>query len=229
MARFWEREDSEPEIKQKAKEEDDSIEIKAKIAKIDGLETSMNELKTKTAVLDRMNSYLDEQEAAKAAALQAERIKAAKTQREESSEDWLTDPEKAATAALTPLVRQQFLTQSKVLRRDIFDEDGKFEFYTGDFKKKVDAYIDALPPDRQVDAASIENCYNLVVGQNWNEIKENKLKSRFTAMSHAGTGTGNSVDNQKETPLTDDEKRAAKVFGLKEDEYATRKKEINYV
>jgi hypothetical protein len=117
MARFWEREDSEPEVKPKAKEEDDSIEIKAKIAKIDGLETSMNELKTKTAVLDRMNSYLDEQEAAKAAALQAERIKAAKTQREESSEDWLTDPEKAATAALTPLVRQQFLTQSKVLRR----------------------------------------------------------------------------------------------------------------
>jgi hypothetical protein len=230
MSRFWERNDPDPEVKPKPTQEDnDSIEIKAQLSKIDILESSVTELKSKTAVLDRMNSYLDEQEAAKAASRAAEAAKAAKAAREVNAEDWITDPEKAATAALTPLVRQQFLTQSKVLRREVFDAEGKFEFYTGDFKRKVDAYIDALPPDRQVDTASIENCYNLVVGQSWNDIKENKLKSRFAATSHAGTGTGNSVDNQKDTPLSDDEKKAAKLFGMKDDEYSTRKKEINYV
>lgn len=222
--------------KENREENQDDLEIKPtkemeeKLGKIDTLESSVNEIKSKTAVLDRMTTYLDEQDAAKRAAKAKELADKTKVNSEEMDEKWLTDPKAAFNDSVQPLVLATINANSRATRREIFD-DPKFEYYTGDFKKEVDALIDnSLAPSARNDQQSIENCYFLVLGKKTREIAEGKIKSRFAAVSTASAGTGTSKTDQTDTtPLTDEEKRAASRFGMTEAEYGKIKKELNYV
>jgi len=233
MPKWWsaKKEESEEEDEHK-----NDIEIKPpkevteKLAKIDNLELGLNELKDKSKVLDRMSSYLDEQDNARQAARAKEAAERAKKATENQDEEWLTDPQKAFQTAVNPLVAAQINTSSQILRRDIFNDGKEFEFYQGDFKKKVDQYIDQLPLQAKNDPASIKNCYFLVLGQSQAEIRDGKLKSRFAAVttSNAKDGTNKGESSDKIT-LSDEQKRAAARLGVPENKYAARVKEFDYV
>lgn len=207
-----------------------SKEFEEKIGKVDAIEASVNELKTKTAVLDRMSSFLDEQEAAKRSAKAKEMAEKVAGKNEELDEKWLTDPKAAFNESVQPLVAATINANSRATRREIFD-DGEFEYYTGNFKREVDELIDnSLALAAKNDPQSIKNCYYLVLGKHQAEIKEGKLKSRFAAVSTSSAGTGTNKTDQTDTiVLTDEEKRAASRFGMTSEEYAKSKKELNYV
>jgi hypothetical protein len=209
------------------KKPDDEIEIKPpkeimeKFEKLDSLETSFNEFKEKSKVLDRFSSFLDEQEEAKKVARAKEAEARAKVATEESEETWLTDPKKAATDMLQPLVREQLKTASRLLRNELFSDGTQYEYYHGDFKKKVDQYIDTLPIGSMNNTDSLRNCYNVVLGESMKEIQDGKLKSRFAATSTAAakSGEGKSGDSKTIT-LTDEQKKAAERLGIKTEDYS---------
>lgn len=205
-------------------------EITDKLAKVDTLETSINEVKEKTKVLDRMTSFLDEQDALKAAARKKQADELAAKATETTDDLWLTDPQKASELAMQPVKIATINLASQNLRREIFDDGVNYEYYTGEFKKRVDGWIDKLPVEARADAKSIKNCYNLVLGESMQEIREGKLKSRFAATTTSNTKDGtNNTNNDGLPALTDDQKHAAKMFGLKEEDYAKQMKELNYV
>jgi hypothetical protein len=223
----------DPEKKPEEKK-DDEIElkpkdVKAKLDKIDSLDTSITELKTKTAVLDRMSSYLDEQDAAKRVAKAKELAEKVEKNGEELDELWVTDPKKAMEMQIQPLINSQINTTSLVVRKQIFDDE-KFPYYHGEFAKKVDSYIDGLPITARADPATIKNCYKIVLADHMQDIADGKLKSKFAAAST--TSTGNSVDikQEKDIVLTDAQKKAARAFGYDEKTYGKLlSEEQNYV
>lgn len=234
MPNWWGKDSAEEEA-DKIKKAAESAEFKApkdvtdKLAKIDGIETSMAEFKEKTKVLDRMSTFLDEQATAKEAARKKEAEERAKKAVEVDEDEYITDPKAAIDKAMLPLKMAQINSSSLVMRREIFDDGTEFEFYTGEFKKKVDAYIDQLSPAAKVDPASIKNCYHLVLGQSRSEINAGKIKSRFSAVSTTNAKTSEGKDGDTTVTLSDEQKLAAKRFGIKEDEYAKSFKELNYV
>jgi hypothetical protein len=232
MSKFWGKADADAEGKPK----DEEIEVKApkevteKLAKIDALETSMNEVKNKFSVLDQMGDFLKEQREAKEETRRKDAAAKAAAKAEETDDTWLTDPKKAAQDMLQPLVIDQINTKSRMLAREIFDDGKEFEFYQGDFKQKVDSYIEKLPPSARVEPASIKNCYFLVLGQSQSEIREGKLKSRFAATSTSSAKDSGAREGENApVTLNDDQKRAADKLGIKHDDYAKNVKELNYV
>jgi len=219
--KWWGRADAE----EKPKEEDIEVkppkEFTETKEKIDSLETSFNEFKAKASVLDDMKTYLEEQKTAKEAARAKEATERAKKATEETEETWLTDPQKAAQDMLAPLVREQLKTASRLKRQELFSDGTQFEYYHGDFKKKVDQYIESLPVQSMNDEASLRNCYNVVLGESMKEIQEGKLKSRFASTSTASAKSGDGKkEGDKTITLTDEQKRAAERLGIKTEDYS---------
>jgi hypothetical protein len=77
------------------------------------------------------------------------------------------------------------------VRKELFDsEPDKFQYYSGDIKREVDALIANQGVDFRTNALNIENCYHTVLGKHTKEIVEGKLKTRFASGS-GGSGTSN--------------------------------------
>lgn len=230
---------TEGTVDDKQKEQDD-LELKSiseSAEKTKKLESDFTAFKTKAEKdSQRLNSFLDEQEAAKRKAeadAKAKKVTEIKENEDKELEELaLTDPVKAAKVIadrqMAPLVAAQINTSSQLLRKQIFDDDPqRYEYYTGDFKAAVDKLIDGLPLNQKNNPDAIKNCYAVAAFDKSQEIKEGKLKSRFAAVSTSSTGT---VDtSKKEVELTDAEKRAASVLGVKESDYAEMKKDMQYV
>lgn len=236
------RKQKEGTVDDKQKEQDD-LELKSIVdssKKVSDLETGLNEIKEKTKVLDRMTSFLDEQEALKRRRVAEEAAKKAKETRESEDQELqnlaLEDPVKAAELIFErksqPLTEALINTQSLNLRKNIFEDGGdKFEYYTNanaDFKSKVDAVIDNLPLANRTNPTAIKNCYAAVLFDHMQEVKEGKLKSRFAATSTTTSGTTSTKDKDTVT-LSELQKKAAAALGIKEEDYAKTAKEMNYV
>jgi len=76
---------------------------------------------------------------------------------------------------------------------------------------------------RRNDRGVIENAYYATLGRHQREIEDGKLKSRFAAAESArGTATGNLKGSEESVvkPLDDDGKKAARLLGFKDDDYA---------
>lgn len=204
-------------------------EVTDKLGKIDGLETKLNEFGEKTKVLDRMTTFLDEQDSLKTAARAREATERAKKVTEETEDLWMTDPKKATEEAMLPLKIAQINTSSIQLRNELFSDGINYEFYQGDFKKRVDHWIDKLPVAARVDPESLKNCYNIVLGENHKEIREGKIKSRFAATTTTGTNSSTSKGGDGLPTLTKEQEDAADRFGMTREDYAKEIKELNYV
>ena len=225
------------DLKSEGEEEEREIEFKApkefteKLSKIDGLETSLSEVKSKFSVLDRMDSFLQEQDAAKAAARAEKAKEMAKTASATLEDKWIENPQEAFNEASAPLKASIINAHSMNIRREIFDDAQEFEYYTGDFKKEVDNLIDtSLPATSKADPASIKNCYYLVLGRKQKEIREGKLKSKFASTSTSSAkGSEGPEGAKKEIQLTDEQKRAADKLGVPHDKYAANLGDLAYV
>lgn len=231
MPSKWWGKDNDEEREEKEIELKPSKEITEKLSKIDGLETSISEVKSKFSVLDRMDSFLQEQEQAKAAARAEKAREMAKKATEGLQDTWLEDPQKAFDEASAPLKASIINAHSMNIRREVFEDAQEFEYYTGEFKKEVDNLIDnSLPAASKADPASIKNCYYLVLGKKQKEIREGKLKSKFASMSTSSAkGSEGPEGAKKEIQLTDEQKRAADKLGVPHDKYAANLGDLAYV
>lgn len=218
--------------KDESEEHKDDIEVKApkeieeKLSKIDGIEASVKAFEAHTETLKGMATFLAEQKQIKDDARKKEADDRAKAAEEQNDDEWISDPKKAAKDMLQPLVINQINTNSRLIRRDIFDDGKEFEYYDGDFRKEVDNHIDSLPPAQRADPSSIKNCYYVVLGRRQREITEGKLKSRFSAASTASASAPNGKGTDSVITLTDEQKLAAKRLGVKEESYAKNFKEM---
>ena len=150
---------------------------------------------------------------------------------------WLENPAQAAKMTFEResqgLTQATINTQSRQLRRDIFDENpDKYEYYdkaNPEFKALVDSLIDNMPLANRTNPDAIQNCYYVAFGREQQKIKEGKLKSRFAATSTSSTGTTSTTKDKDTIVLTDLQKSAAKAFGITEEEYGKQAREMTYV
>jgi phage I-like protein len=232
---FWNKDEENKEDKKEDKVDDVELkpaDVKAKLDKIDSLESGITELKSKSAVLDRMTTFLNEQDELKASKVREEQAKKNQQSQEELDEEWLTDPKTAMNKQMRPLVEATVNnTATNTIRGMVEADPDKYGLYSDPvFKQKMDGLIFNMPLKDRTNPVAIENCFYVAKGQNEEAIKEGKIKSRFAAASSSGTGTDGQSGSKKDAlpTLSDAEKKAARVFGMKEEDYAAKKKEYVY-
>lgn len=99
------------------------------------------------------------------------------------------------------------------VRKELFDSDPeKFQYYSGDIKREVDALIANQAVDFRTNASNIENCYHTVLGKHTKEIVEGKLKTRFAS---GGSGGGTSNGSAGNTGASDG--KESRVAGIAAD------------
>lgn len=149
-----------------------------------------------------------------------------------TTEDFMLDPLDATRRAQAPLASAVKMLAARSAIRETFENVESFPYYTGDVKAKVDAMIAQQPLDAQMRSDVISNCYKAVVHDHLKEIQEGKLKARGSAAmfdgGSSGGHTGKSGESTTET-LTEEEKAAAKVFGMSEADWSKSKRELSYV
>ena len=229
MAMWWQKQKNEQGEEQLAipKELEDQIKEGAEGAKkISKLETLLEDL-----VSTQQQEKKDRDDAAKAVRDAAAR-KQAESQSGELDEKieelLLTNPREAirlATAGQTEAIKA---VHADSVRREVFEDQTKFKYYSGDVKREVDALIASQGVDFRLNPANIENCYLTVIGKHADEIAEGKIKTRFAGSESGsrGTASGNAGDTSSgAAPRTYDAEtmkafeKAAKVTGLTVKDY----------
>jgi hypothetical protein len=184
-----------------------------------------------------------------AAAEAEERRKAqAKKQAEESGQRQQQTEEELAELALTdPLAAMKRVVADQLggrdtalltinasnLKREIFEDQDKYPFYTGAIKEEVDKILSQQKLNAQNDRSVIEHAYHSVVGQHYKELTEGKLKTRF-ASAESDRGSQGKTGNQgtkEPRKLSEDEAKAARILGFKDDVYSKMLEEegVGYV
>lgn len=121
------------------------------------------------------------------------------------------------------------------LRREVFEDAEKYPFYAGEIKAEIDKLIEGQTLQARNDRSVIEHAYYSTVGKHHRELADGKLKSRFAASdTGARTSTGKTPGSDEPEalrPMTDDDKKAARVLGFSEAEYQKMLKEegVGYV
>lgn len=221
-----EKKDDEEEIELKPKD------IKAKFDSIDSIKAQLDSYGENFKKLDSISEYIEEQREAKRKADEAaaRANKEKQNKEEEESLDFLTDPANAVKTlvgkqlneVVNPLIKMTVANQAKQGSKEFYDSNPAFELYTDpDFRQYVDSLVQALPLNQQNNQEAWKNCYYVAAGRKAQEIKDGKIKARFASVSNGATGTGQVGDKaEKELVLTNDMKKAAAMFGMKEEEYA---------
>lgn len=218
-------------------------EINKKLDKLDKFDPEkLNTLDSLKTGMDAINLRFQKEDQEKEAEKQRKIAEGNRVKQEETDEQiqelMLTDP----AAATQMLIKKQtdphanaILTlRADQIKREMFDDQYKYQYYTGDFKTEVDKLLDAQPVAARNDRTVIEHAYYSTLGRKTKEIEEGKLKKRFSGSeSSRGTNGGNLSGKGNEEPLviTDDVRKLAAMFGEKPEEYAKRLQDegIGYV
>lgn len=198
-------------------------------------ETLTERLKGLDAIQARFTKEDEEKERVRKAAETKRQQETSDSTQAEIEELMLTDPRKAIDLATAGQQRVILQVRADALRRETFEDQQRFEYYTGEFKSEVDKLIAQQPLNVQQDASVLENCYFSLLGRKQQEIKEGKLKSRFATSGNGGknngkTGAGEGgADDALE--INDDIRKAARIMGMKPEEYAKMVQEagVGYV
>lgn len=178
--------------------------------------------------LDSINAFVTKQNEKEAEA-EKKRLEAEKNKNKPSGEDLAA---RILSGDVESVVKELTGDQAKLVlsvradnvRREVFeDRAADFPYYTGDIKAEVDRIVRSQGLDFQNNPQALENTYYTVVGKKNKELQEGKLKSRFAASSgsnNSGAGDDDKSSRDKvEITITDDIKRAAKMTGLKVEDY----------
>lgn len=177
--------------------------------------------------LKAMQIFLDEQKAAKDAIAR----RAAETNRQQNDQRFENVDQTTreyVNETMKPYAEAAIYQQGNEMRRTIFEDAEAFPYYIGTLKSKVDALLDAQPAVQRANPDVIRNVYKIVVFDHQKEITEDKIKSRLSSASSAGTGTGapGTGDKGAMPVLTQQMKSVAKAMGMSEADYATAMKEL---
>lgn len=232
MAYFWQKQKKEDGTEELAipKELEDQIKAGAEgAAKITKVEEML------AGLVSIQQTEANERKAAREAAERAAAAKA-RTESEGSLEEQIEalmlegktkDAITLATKGQTDGVK---LALANDVRREVFEDEEKFPYYSGDIKRKVDALIASQGLDFRLNAQNVENCYHTILGQHTKELVEGKIKTRFASSDGGSRGTssgaagdsGAGKDKKTRTFDADMEKdlrKAAQQTGIKYEDY----------
>jgi hypothetical protein len=222
---------------QKKQREDgsESFEIPDELHKqIENGSKAAEELPKIREMLEGLQSFVESSTAAQkkkdddaaAAAANSHRAETA-TETEERIEQLMLEgrTKEALALANQPIAAEVLMLRSDRIKRELFEDEKRFKYYTGDVKREVDSLINGQSLQMRNDPSVIENCYLTVVGKHNDEIVEGKLKNRFAgAEGNRGTSGGSAGETgageSKPTQLSGEALRAAKQLGFKPEEYA---------
>lgn len=152
-----------------------------------------------------------------------------KEESELTMEDYMVDPMDATRRQLQPVAQATMMLAARMAKQDTL---GEKEFYYGATKEKVDILIASLPLNQQSNPGSLENCYKIVMFDLQKDIADGKLKARNSSAMFESSGTGGHSGADKGDAvevMSEDEKRAARAFGLTEKQWTDSRKELTYV
>lgn len=174
-------------------------------AKFTSLESAVTELKNNVVTKQDFETVaeavkaLNAREAKKQAEIEAEaerkrkEVEAAGNDPEAAFNQFAADPKGFVQNAITPAAKAGLLALSRQARQDVL---GDKEYYTGEFKKKVNALIESGTNDynQMSNPAYILNCYRLVLAEYLENDKLQELKKQRTLHDLEGSGSGASAD-----------------------------------
>lgn len=178
------------------------------------------------AITDRY-SREDEERAARARAEAAKAAESSRPTDEQINELMLTNPAEAVRQLMKGTQDAQstaiLQVRADALKREVFEDQERYPYYTGDMKTEIDKLIDAQSIQARNDRSVIEHAYLSTLGKHSRELLDGKLKSRYAASEGTrGTNGGNLEGGAARTPrvVHDDEKKAAALLGFDANEYA---------
>lgn len=238
----WQRkagENGEGEVLEVQLPDEFKAKLDSAVSKSD-FDSKLSELQNSLASITSRFQREDEERARAASAKKQEESRASsKLSKEQIEELMATDP----VGAVQRIVQDSSESHNQVLlsvradslRREVFEDSEKYPYYTGDMKQEIDKLLEAQTLLARNDRSVIDHAYYSTVGKHHKELSEGKLKTRF-ASSDTGsrTSTGKvpgSEDSEALRPMTDDDKKAAKILGFSEAEYQKMLKEegVGYV
>jgi hypothetical protein len=189
--------------------------------------TALGESIDNHPTLKAMQTFLDEQKAAKDAAARRASDQS-RQQNDQRFENVDQTTREYVNETMKPYAEAAIYQQGNEQRRTIFEDAEAFPYYTGTLKSKVDALLDAQPPVQRANPDVIRNVYKIVVFDHQKEISEDKIKSRLSSASTPTTGAGTSSAGDKGAlpVLTQQMKSVARSMGMSEADYATAMKEL---
>lgn len=213
---WWQKEDDkpegEPEIPAAIQQQLDQVkELKAtvegqnaRLSKLDSIESMLAEMtKPKPKPAPAKKSPEDEQ-----------------AEREELASLLLSDPEAAYAKMAARTNAGVMQISAREVRREVFEDEQKFPYYTGEVKAEIHKMLAAQDLSFQNNPAAVENTYYTVVGKMTKEIQEGKIKDRFAAGSGSrGSGILDTEDNKIKLDSNDDIRKIAKQLGMDEKDY----------
>ncbi len=218
---WWQRAKKEEPVEPEAPKE--LIETRAKVEALDSRMTEM--LNGLSAISNSIAADKAEKEAEKTARTEAARrkqVEDAKLSPEDLAANMFADPEGTVKKLTDPLAVELMEMRANNVRREVFEDTEKYEYYTGDFKAEVDKLLAVQPLAFRNNPASVENVYYNVLGRKQKEIAEGKLKSRFASSTGATSSSGKVAGNEDAFTIEVDDniRKAAKLVGMKPEEYA---------
>ena len=218
---WWQRAKKEESVEPEAPKE--LIETRAKVEALDSRMTEM--LNGLSAISNSIAADKAEKEAEKTARAEAARRRATEEARlspEDLAANMFADPEGTVKKLTDPLAVELMEMRANNVRREVFEDTEKYEYYTGDFKAEVDKLLAVQPLAFRNNPASVENVYYNVLGRKQKEIAEGKLKSRFASSTGATSSSGKVAGNEDTFTIEVDDniRKAAKLVGMKPEEYA---------
>lgn len=191
-----------------------------------------------SSITSRFQREDEERTRAAAVKRQEESLSSSKATKEQIEELMATDP----VSAVQRLIKDQSESGNQILlsvradnlRREVFEDTEKYPFYTGEMKAEIDKLLEAQTLLNRNDRSVIEHAYFSTLGKHHRELADGKLKSRFaTSDTGSRTSTGRTPGGESEElrPMTEEDKKAAKILGFSETEYQKMLKEegVGYV
>lgn len=217
-----------PELTMSDEDRNKMLEGTASKDDITQLGSKFDQLK---ASLDSINSHFSSEEEAKKQERERKAREAAATTQtqteEELNELFLTNPVEAAKRLIasqsSPANQALLLVRADTVKRQLFEDEDKFPYYTGEVKAEIDKLLSNESAQNQNNLAVIEHAYFSTVGRRSKELAEGKLKSRFASSEgNRGTATGNAGGKTEDTikPLDADGQKVARMLGYDDAAYA---------
>jgi hypothetical protein len=227
MAKWFGQADTDEEAGKAVEKKFETLETEVKASKQLG-EDNKTTLEAIKAGIDAQNArYAAEDAARTKAANDKKKADYVAPTQEERVEALLNDPDKFINERVSATTRVAIMAVAKQTRAEVL---GAKEYYHGDFKKQVDALIESTTDITQTTMPQyLENCYNVVLGQNMDKIMKGEMK-KSTSL-HSFSDGGNSGKSGTESGPVKVEYRdnkssyAAKAMGLTDEDFEKAAKE----
>jgi hypothetical protein len=218
---WWQRAKKEESVEPEAPKE--LIETRAKVEALDSRMTEMlNGLSSISNSIAADKAEKEAEKTARAEAARRKQLEDSKLSPEDLAANMFADPEGTVKKLTDPLAVELMEMRANNVRREVFEDTEKYEYYTGDFKAEVDKLLAVQPLAFRNNPASVENVYYNVLGRKQKEITEGRLKSRFASSTGATSSSGKVAGTEDTFTIEVDDqiRKAAKLVGMKPEEYA---------